>query len=173
MSGCFQEVVACMAVLTAVVAGGCAAPVPPPAPGPSAFYMACRNPSPLVSQAASAAGCALEARGSYEGESGQGTSFDRSAGLSCLVRSDRAGAEKVLLALKGMVLELAGQTGAEVMDTGERKDADGHVTGFVVQHGSGNVHGRYEASLQPTSPLPGGPKAEGYELTVQIKEWPR
>ena len=86
------------------------------------------------------------------------------ASLVCSIHGTPDSADKLLRALKAEVEKLAKQDGAKIIDSVEAKGLDGHVGGFEINYGIGNVHGKFEANIISK------PDAKDRQLKIQIEE---
>jgi len=159
-----SRIVLAALALAAVLAGGCLTGKPPATPSPSIVFTSCKDLDHLVSRAAASAGCVVESKGPWGSESSRGAYRHQVAGLRSTLRCDGETAEKVLRALKAEVQTLAGQKGAEVIDTGEEEDAEGRLAGFEINYGAGGAHGKIEGKLQPAPVAADKPEEKRYEL---------
>lgn len=159
------------AALAAVLAGGCLMSKPPAAPPTaSVFFTSCKDWDTIVARAAAGAGCAVESQGSFGG-GGVGRGYrHETAGRSCILRGDRPAAGQVLQAVQAEVQARAQQTGAQVIEVSEGKDADG-PSGFEISYGAGTAHGKVTGHLKPAPAAGDKPEGPRYELRVDIEEW--
>jgi hypothetical protein len=181
-----NRIVPAAIVLATLLMGGCLQSKSPRAAGKSAFFNSCSDLDALVSRTAAGADIAVKVKGPWSSSGGSRRRLHHVSGLLCTVRGNPEAIEKLMRSLKAEVEKLAGQTGADIIDTVEgtgppkiQKQDNApteitdtvHLVGFEINYGIDNAHGKFEANLKPVSAEPDKPDVNGYELRVQIEEW--